>query len=518
MNRHTACAIKLLQRFCGERKTWLPAGMVLFAMFGFASRASAGTFYIDFATGSDTNAGTSKAAPWKHAPGMAVCSGNCSSHAVAAGDTFIFKGSVAWDQTCYPWVMGWSGSTGNPITFTVDQTWFAGASWTQPTFDANHTQPDLGNGMLEAIAQSFLTFNNLNFINVATAQVSNSAKAVNFQDTHDIAFTNDTFAPECWINLYFTWQSSGTFSNVIVDHSDISHTAWGIAWATWFGSSPGNAQVDSLTASNNNFHDFTTQIGGGVHGDCIHMFNTPDSDGTQYFTNTKIFNNRWYGSFARSYGSSGGMTSFVRMTDGMDTPYVYNNIFSYSDSPSILLMQAPITLASNGNSHGRNAHILNNSFYGTPNGMSAAVDASTYSGLTMENNIFSGMGYAVYLEDTGSQTGFSADYNDYGGLGNAIIQIAAGTSCNSADIACMRGLGYETHGAVLNPGWANAPNDLHLTVSSLLAVDGANLSSVFTTDRDGNPRPGGGAWSMGAYQGTETLPAAPTNLAITLIQ
>jgi len=67
-----------------------------------------------------------------------------------------------------------------------------------------------------------------------------------------------------------------------------------------------------------------------------------------------------------------------------------------------------------------------------------------------------------------------------------------------------------------NPGFVSAgANDYHLTSAHNL---GANLSSSFTTDKDGVCRPGGGppcsttgAWDIGAYQYV-AAPLAPTNL------
>lgn len=58
--------------------------------------------------------------------------------------------------------------------------------------------------------------------------------------------------------------------------------------------------------------------------------------------------------------------------------------------------------------------------------------------------------------------------------------------------------------------------DFHLQASSSNISNGENLSSYFTTDRDGNPRPSSGSWSRGAYQsggGSAPLPP-PLNLRL----
>jgi hypothetical protein len=57
-------------------------------------------------------------------------------------------------------------------------------------------------------------------------------------------------------------------------------------------------------------------------------------------------------------------------------------------------------------------------------------------------------------------------------------------------------------------GFVNAAGgDFHLTSSSAARGIGSNLSSVFTTDKDGVRHPSTGAWDVGAYQFT-TAPRA----------
>jgi hypothetical protein len=51
----------------------------------------------------------------------------------------------------------------------------------------------------------------------------------------------------------------------------------------------------------------------------------------------------------------------------------------------------------------------------------------------------------------------------------------------------------------LQPGLSTSDYHLKSTATSLIG-QGLNESSVFTTDKDGNPRPATGAWDIGAYQ------------------
>src|ERR1039458_10276948 len=47
-------------------------------------------FYVAPA-GADTNAGTSEASPWKHAPGLTNCANTCASTTPTSAEGFIFE-------------------------------------------------------------------------------------------------------------------------------------------------------------------------------------------------------------------------------------------------------------------------------------------------------------------------------------------------------------------------------------------------------------------------------------------
>jgi hypothetical protein len=107
---------------------WLILVLVLFVMI---IPVSASTYYIDYTSGNDANAGT-KTLPWKNAPGMV---GFAASYSHSAGDVFVFKGGITWTSAALPLAIDYSGNVGNVDTYTVDKTWYSGGSWTQPTFD-----------------------------------------------------------------------------------------------------------------------------------------------------------------------------------------------------------------------------------------------------------------------------------------------------------------------------------------------------------------------------------------------
>ena len=69
----------------------------------------AGTYFVDFDSGSDSNDGGTQASAWKHAPGDAAATGTASSVLLKPGDVVLFKGDV-WRPTSAPSSCSPSGS------------------------------------------------------------------------------------------------------------------------------------------------------------------------------------------------------------------------------------------------------------------------------------------------------------------------------------------------------------------------------------------------------------------------
>jgi hypothetical protein len=134
----------------------------LLAIFFAAKTVSATTYYVA-ANGSDSNNGTTKTAPWLHAPGMLDCAGLCAATTPNAGDSIILRGGDTWSSSSFPWTWKWSGSAGNPIQVGgLDQTWFSGTSWTRPILNGGGTFPNSGSSQ-----KFFLALSNVSSVTVS---------------------------------------------------------------------------------------------------------------------------------------------------------------------------------------------------------------------------------------------------------------------------------------------------------------------------------------------------------------
>ncbi len=145
------------------------------------------TYYVDYASGSDANDGLAKTAggghgPWKDMPGAQHATGVVAAYTMTAGDQIIFKGGVDWAMNtigCWALPAG-HGTAGNPVYFGVDQTWFAGSSWTRPILDAHsvnlgtcqEASPATMTNNFLFIAASYITIDNFEWINAMEGSTS----------------------------------------------------------------------------------------------------------------------------------------------------------------------------------------------------------------------------------------------------------------------------------------------------------------------------------------------------------
>lgn len=151
--------------------------------------------------------------------------------------------------------------------------------------------------------------------------------------------------------------------------------------------------------------------------------------------------------------------------------------------------------------------VYNNTFYGNAGAVGTAgiavymnlENAGTGSGLVMDirNNIFQGVATAIARFNSASTT-MTVDY-DVGynlGSGTEYSDSTSGASSYNT-FAQWQGLGYDIHGS-------NATPNLSATyvpkpVSSAINA-GTTLSTYFTVDYLGTPRPNGSAWDIGAFE------------------
>ena len=488
-------------------KSWIFIATML--LLSVPTMAVSATYYIDFNSGADANAGTSKAAPWKHAPGM---QGFAGQYTHVPGDQFIFKGGTQLGSTGSPaWTATWnisnSGAAGTPDYYGVDNTWYTGASWTPPTIDGG----SLSSGVLNPfiyVTGSYITFDGWRLQNITPPSSGHDSYAIEFRSGHDLTVKNMTLPVETRIALYILNTAGKSLSNFSVYNNDISACSWGIA----FGISGANSVTVAPIIHDNLIHDMHDQIANSAHGDGIIIFGG-GSDATAYIQSPVVYNNNFYGDFSKSDGSAAGMTAMIFLENNIaGTTLVYNNHGTYSATSGGYFIEMGLqsglpTIT---------AGFYNNTFFAPDGNWFGFAYVGGLSGsdrFTVENNIFSGGSNGYYLADPGTFSALTSDYNDfYNQSSGCWIGEAGGAGCRT--YAQFVAQGFETHGLSSNPSFVSTTN-LRLSSSSPAIGAGLNLHSIFTTDADGNARPATGAWDIGAYQFEGVKPDPPTNLQAT---
>lgn len=452
---------------------------IIITLFSY-STVFAATYYIDYDNGSDSNMGTSKNTPWKRVPGMVGFSGSFTHQ---PGDTFIFKGGIIWPSSILPFTITYSGSSGNIDTYTTDHTWYNGVTWSQPVIDGESQLKQL----LTANEKSYFTIDDIKFIGVGTSGVENNKKAIEISNSHHYIISNCTIAPQAWIGLYLYSISGSSKSFIRVLHNDISAAGQGIVLAT---AAP-NTQIDDIHIYNNDIHDLTSQIVGSTHGDGIHTWNSPSNDTSQVISNLKIYNNKFYGDFSRTGSGTASMTALIFIEDNGTGHEIFNNDVSYSkrtDFTGLIYLKL-----------GTKHKIFNNTLYLPPSegGEIGILVASTSTYVIIKNNIISGAQYAHSIYGSG----VVIDFNCINTTGTDIGYWLGSFKSFSE----WQAVGNDTNGINSAPLFISTSN-LHLQAGSQCGNTGTNLSTFFTSDKDGLIRPTVSGWSMGAYQWNKPTP------------
>ncbi len=457
------------------------------------------TFYIDFEDGSDSNNGTSKLTPWKRVKGMVGCSGTANGITITAGDTFIFKGGVSWTG-CFPWTLS-GGSGVARVIYTTDRTWYNGGSFSRPVFDGEHFDPYPDN-MVDLPSGGYLTINDLEFIDVGTAETQNTSKCMALVNSHDVSITNCVFACECWITIYFVFSSSGSYANFVWTGNDFSHTGTAIVFA---GDQP-NTLKSNIVYNNNTFHDFSSQLGGydfndsGVHGDgAFHHYQSPFDNTSSFTSDFQFINNKLYGDFRRSFGDDGGMTAGIYITEGL-SGIIAGNDFSYDPGGDGILNQFESIIQFHQDwVHNCEIKIYNNTIACKGiNAVSGGIlirAAGPESVFILRNNIVSDPQFGAFdFEDEASAATIDSDYN--------ILHTKTGYQIKDGFISDedWQGDGHDEHGLFIDPLLVDAPDDNTLDDDSPALLAGINLASEgYDALNEGRPGEDQGPWDMGAY-------------------
>jgi hypothetical protein len=517
----------------------LASVLALLAAFLSTGSAFATTYYIS-TSGSDSNNGTSKTTPWAHLPGMKSATGTAGSYAAAAGDVFIFRGCDVWYNANFPLEFTRGGSSGNPLTVTVDQTWYdttaCPSAWNRPVFDArtsasSSTGTQIGGsttGCVGGLGNYFVTF---------------SASYITFDsiEMRNLYYANDAesgcYGGNGWFHLssadYITvsngylhdWSmpayQAGVHTDadilVLVDgsptcpHCLLTHNvADNCAHTSGSGTQPGGA-LDFPNVTYSIFKCFSNAYkpifagefgyneitGNGesvdptIHANCIETLDSLGNGGVYYIHDNRIHDN--YDCEAGQIGNPG------------ETDYIWNNSW-YNPGPGVNEPQVPQSETPVA------FYFFNNTIVdGTGCIHDAAHGYSWNTAFRSQNNLCINSSGS---NASGSPSAPSVAVGNNLGLTDSAAASAGYTATQARPYSPTSGsspsVGY---GANLTSVW---PAGFPKQDASLICVE-QTVNTVVKAVCSGTPnaRPASGAWSAGAYDwssGSVAQPNAPTNL------
>lgn len=455
---------------------------------------SAATYYIDYETGSDANDSTSKDTPWKRCPGMTGFSG---SYLHSVGDVFVFKGGVTWPTGVLPLSVSHSGTEGNIDTYRSDESWYNGASYTKPTFDAEGILT-VASPLVSIINRSYIRVSGLRFINGGVSGGNDGGYTIKITSSSYIEIDNCRLQPFSHHGIVGSY-ASGTHASVKIHDCEFSDLANFIEFGLTYGN------LNGLEIYNNIFRDPWSMAVNYDHIDGIHCFR---ASGTGVITNLKIHNNFFTGNWGGRDENTGGTSMIYLEHNGQVSPLIYNNVLSYKieNSPNSIFFRSLIFL-----SGGQGAKIFNNTIFGRNvyNDMSCGIDI--YYGskdVEIKNNIVAGIKNCIRIGPNSTVSG----------INNNILWPVPGTSVGivGTDFCSWNRwnntYGYDQNRVNANPLFVSEiyPYDLSLQNSSPAKDIGADLSGYFTVDFLGCHRPKGNGWDIGAYEYFD----GPTSLRI----
>ena len=299
---------------------------------------------------------------------------------------------------------------------------------------------------------------------------------------------------------------NGVSTNIAVDNNNISYANGGVYIAYANGSDNVNIYNNVITHGangivvGNNGVSVITNL--KIYGNSINLYddasdsvcgNTFHNDGMQIFAVTSgssVTSPRIYGNtIGPNMGECTATTGWIFLSTYVASPLVYNNVLLLSGAnkaPTNGFIYVRPTTGYIVNAEIYNNTIVSNGDKGT--GINDYNDAN--NGLVAKNNILVNVNYGIYIKNLNYN---AIDYNLY---------YSNGTNGHT-----------DAHGVTLDP----LLNTSYMPQIGSPAIDAASPAiASFSTDKDGNIRPKGARWDIGAYEVDTGLkyPNQPTQIKI----
>jgi hypothetical protein len=530
-----------------------------------ASLGVTSCFYVGV-SGSDSNAGTSESAPFLHIPGTPKFTGNAT---LGAGVGIIVQGGYVahFGATTSPATGGsltikTGGSSGKPLYYGIDTTWYSGSSFTRPVLTGDnplstgfvssctYDNSSLGNLITVSSGASYVILDG--FESTGFCWASGTPNVVSTQTANQYVYLERWYR-HGWTTVststdssYLWWDDGAAADNDIialnvVDGSDSSAGATGSSSCHWNSTNP--------CYSGGALYEGAYIVWGNVFQ---HMTNVAVT------TNDVKWHDNYINNLSNSYQNDGQHTNCNNELGGVNgqNNYFYNNLTTNDFATECYYLTT---------SSGNTLYGFNNVFWGNMNYLTNKAPANC----VFFNNFDSSGSQTVYW------TNNTVDYSGGNG-GGCMVQFAPSNSplfafdgsgtlentdaigysnfaslydiSSGAAAAVTDGGGevYETETTANSQGYTTGDNYAPTSASGATHSAGKDLSTLCSAIPDAaaaaacamsttgsvaltsgwggevasypaiTPHARGSSWDAGAYQ-FSTAPSSPQSLAGTII-
>jgi hypothetical protein len=503
---------------------------------------AARTFYIA-GTGADTNNGTAKGTPWKHAPGMPNCANTCAAYTAQVGDSFIFRGGDTYHINAStntstdtpvggPWNLsgitpgGGSTTGGNGCTGTgcyyvgVDQTWYAGASWVRPVITGDNPTSTLfvGSCTHDFSASQFVNLGSGSYIIFDNFELLGICVSANpgFGDADYIVqrVTHSTIS-----NVYFHgWTETNTQGNDYITMIN------GLTTATVTNNLFTLNVMDGTDAVCPNPPTYGGGTGWGVYGDSFEVSKNVFrcmGNGLNSPSNFSSIHDNLFENMSESFDLTNHGALIESNLDVSAQPiYIYNNTFRHNRIGSGVWPEpvaANLYFFNNVDFDFQNSGSSSNCFMVDGQGASGtAVNVYSYN-----DTIDAACNFRFYGSHSGQEfhgTGFFENdhFIGYSPLALTSVYTIDSGAAGSTTITDNGHEIFQSEATANGQGYVAGNNYAPTLISNATVGAGANLSSFCSAIADANAATACASGTSGGVSNTAGTGNAPTYPAITI--
>jgi hypothetical protein len=413
-----------------------------------------------------------------------------------------------------------SGAAGAPVTILFDSgcvltspcwavngaIYLNGVSYIDVDGGANGviTNTSNGTGLAYSVANKGVYIYGCSYINIRNLTIgglyknlgnNSAATDPNGDGSYDIytdgnlnyvhIYSNSVFAAKAGIGCAY-----GLADHIEIDHNYSADHCWGMVVGGIHGS--------SSSATNVKIHDneITDWSNWAWPSDSFHTDGMIIWASTGHTFAPEIYNNYIHGGFL-----GGSPTAFIFVTYDGDpsatmTALVHDNLLVPNNWSTAIWTQVRAI----------GCQFYNNTIVGPGAGGGIAV-VQQGANSVFKNNIFVGVATALTAYYQSSTAIASSDNNVFYNVNNVASDNFFSGAGPSYSMSTWRSTyGFDGNSLTTDPKLSSS---YHLQSGSSAIGLGANMSSLFGTDRDGNLLPSSGAWDAGVYQFSTTISTNP---------